>query len=160
MLDAVQGSALRSDPATAGPSDLDGVCAPLVNWLLRDGRAALLIHKWAVDSCRRSVTADDLIPRFNALLVEGVPGIGKSTLIDALIATISVASAVRQTRTIVHLCQTHTYRDVELKPEIGCIDSHPPRDRAFKARARRMRVFLSLEPSSKKRFSTTAASGY
>jgi hypothetical protein len=29
VLDAVQGSALRSDPAAAGPADLDGVCAQL-----------------------------------------------------------------------------------------------------------------------------------
>ena len=34
VLDAVQGSALRSDPAHAGPADLDGVCAQLVNWAL------------------------------------------------------------------------------------------------------------------------------
>lgn len=38
VLGAVQASALRSDPASAGPSGLDGACAQLAEWLLPDGR--------------------------------------------------------------------------------------------------------------------------
>lgn len=45
---------------------------------------------------------------FNALLVEGIPGIGKSTLIDALIRRHINSAGIRQTRTLVHLCQAHT----------------------------------------------------
>ena len=45
---------------------------------------------------------------FNALLVEGIPGIGKSTLIDALVRRHVSCAAARQIRTLVHLCQAHT----------------------------------------------------
>jgi len=46
---------------------------------------------------------------FHALLVEGVPGIGKSTLIDALIRRHVDSSDARRIRSFLHLSQTHTY---------------------------------------------------
>jgi hypothetical protein len=50
VLDAVQGSALRSDPAAAGPADLDGVCAQLANLALtcRPGPRAGLLHTFVM----------------------------------------------------------------------------------------------------------------
>jgi DNA polymerase III delta prime subunit len=49
-----------------------------------------------------------MIP-FKALLVEGTSGVGKSTLIDALIRRHVGASEARKIRTLVHLAQSHTY---------------------------------------------------
>ncbi len=46
---------------------------------------------------------------FKALLVEGTTGVGKSTLIDALIRRHVAAAKPRQARTLVHLAQSHTY---------------------------------------------------
>jgi GTPase SAR1 family protein len=46
---------------------------------------------------------------FKALLVEGTSGVGKSTLIDALIRRHVGASLPRKIRTLVHLAQSHTY---------------------------------------------------
>lgn len=46
---------------------------------------------------------------FHAMLVEGVPGIGKSTLIDALIRRHVDSSDPRRIRSFLHLSQTHTY---------------------------------------------------
>ena len=50
MLDAVQGSALRSDPADAGPADLDGVCAQLAILALtcRPGRVAAALRTFVM----------------------------------------------------------------------------------------------------------------
>jgi len=47
--------------------------------------------------------------QFHALLVEGVPGIGKSTLIDALIRRHVDSSDPRRIRSFLHLSQSHTY---------------------------------------------------
>ncbi len=46
---------------------------------------------------------------FKALLVEGTSGVGKSTVIDALIRRHVDSSKSRKLRSIVHLAQSHTY---------------------------------------------------
>jgi GTPase SAR1 family protein len=46
---------------------------------------------------------------FKALLVEGTSGVGKSTLIDALIRRHVSSCQPRKVRTLVHLAQSHTY---------------------------------------------------
>ncbi|MGZ6071994.1 MAG: hypothetical protein ACXWK8_12315, partial [Myxococcaceae bacterium] len=43
------------------------------------------------------------------LLVEGVPGVGKSTLLDALLRRHVEDRPPRQVRTFLHLTQAHTY---------------------------------------------------
>jgi hypothetical protein len=47
--------------------------------------------------------------QFHALLVEGTSGIGKSTLIDALLRRYVEAAPQRKLRSLLHLAQTHTY---------------------------------------------------
>lgn len=46
---------------------------------------------------------------FNGLLVEGTSGVGKSTLIDALICRHAASAAPRKIRSLLHLAQSHTY---------------------------------------------------
>ena len=46
---------------------------------------------------------------FKALLVEGTSGVGKSTLIDALIRRHVASSPPKKIRSVVHLAQSHTY---------------------------------------------------
>jgi hypothetical protein len=46
---------------------------------------------------------------FKALLIEGTSGVGKSTLIDALIRRHVDSAKPRKIRTLVHLAQSHTY---------------------------------------------------
>lgn len=64
---------------------------------------------------------EDSIAPFNALLVEGIPGIGKSTLIDALIRRHVNSAAIRQTRTLVHLCQAHTLGPLASPEDAGTL---------------------------------------
>jgi len=78
VLDAVQGSALRSDPADAGPSDLDGVCAQLADQLLRAGlglRADLLCTSAMLIRDDRALD-DDFAWRYSAItspMPHGIP---------------------------------------------------------------------------------------
>jgi hypothetical protein len=53
---------------------------------------------------------------FKALLVEGTSGVGKSTLIDALIRRHVSSCPPRKVRTFVHFAQSHTYGPLA-KPE-------------------------------------------
>jgi hypothetical protein len=61
------------------------------------------------------------IAPFNALLVEGIPGIGKSTLIDALIRRHVNSAEVRQIRSLVHLCQAHTFGPLASPEDAGTL---------------------------------------
>ncbi len=49
------------------------------------------------------------IPTSSLLLVEGVSGLGKSTLLDALVRRHVAMAEPRRLRTVVHLTQAHTY---------------------------------------------------
>jgi hypothetical protein len=56
---------------------------------------------------------------FKALLVEGTSGVGKSTLIDALIRRHVTSSKPRKIRTLVHLAQSHTYGPLAVSEDKG-----------------------------------------
>jgi hypothetical protein len=58
---------------------------------------------------------------FKALLVEGTSGVGKSTLIDALIRRHVESSAPRKIRTLVHLAQSHTYGPLAAPEDDGTL---------------------------------------
>jgi hypothetical protein len=58
---------------------------------------------------------------FKALLVEGTSGVGKSTLIDALIRRHVGGSARRKIRTLVHLAQSHTYGPLATPEDKGTL---------------------------------------
>jgi len=54
------------------------------------------------------MNSDSMTP-FKALLIEGTSGVGKSTLIDALIRRHVATCPPRKIRSVVHLAQSHTY---------------------------------------------------
>jgi hypothetical protein len=58
---------------------------------------------------------------FKALLVEGTSGVGKSTLIDALIRRQVDSSKPRKIRTLVHLAQSHTYGPLAVPEDKGTL---------------------------------------
>ncbi len=58
---------------------------------------------------------------FHALLVEGIPGLGKSTLIDALLRRHVDAADSRQIRTLFYLSQAHTYGPLTPAEDAGTL---------------------------------------
>ena len=58
---------------------------------------------------------------FNALLVEGTSGVGKSTLIDALSRRHVNSAKPRKIRTLVHLAQSHTYGPLAVPEDHGTL---------------------------------------
>jgi hypothetical protein len=58
---------------------------------------------------------------FKAVLVEGTSGVGKSTLIDALIRRHVSSSHPRKIRTLVHLAQSHTYGPLAVPEDSGTL---------------------------------------
>lgn len=55
------------------------------------------------------------------LLVEGVPGVGKSTLLDALLRAYVQQRPARQLRTLLHLTQAHTYGPLAPAEDAGTL---------------------------------------
>lgn len=58
---------------------------------------------------------------FKALLVEGTSGVGKSTLIDALIRRHVANSPPRRIRSVLHLAQSHTYGPLAIPEDRGTL---------------------------------------
>lgn len=58
---------------------------------------------------------------FKALLVEGTSGVGKSTLIDALVRQHVEISNPRKIRSLVHLAQSHTYGPLAVGEDKGTL---------------------------------------
>jgi hypothetical protein len=61
---------------------------------------------------------NSMVP-FKALLVEGTSGVGKSTLIDALIRRHVDSSAPRKILSLIHLAQSHTYGPLAVREDRG-----------------------------------------
>ena len=59
--------------------------------------------------------------RSRLLLVEGVPGVGKTTLLDALLRRYVEERPPRQLRTLVHLTQAHTYGPLAAAEDAGTL---------------------------------------
>jgi hypothetical protein len=58
---------------------------------------------------------------FKALLVEGTSGVGKSTLIDALIRNHVATAEPRKIRSLIHLAQSHTYGPLAVPEDRGTL---------------------------------------
>jgi hypothetical protein len=55
------------------------------------------------------------------LLVEGVCGVGKSTLVDALLRRYVTSQPARRLRTVLHLTQAHTYGPLAWREDAGTL---------------------------------------
>lgn len=58
---------------------------------------------------------------FKALLIEGTSGVGKSTLIDALLRRHVTGSGPRKIRSVIHLAQSHTYGPLAIAEDRGTL---------------------------------------
>jgi len=58
---------------------------------------------------------------FKAVLVEGTSGVGKSTLVDALVRRHVATAPPRRIRTLVHLAQSHTYGPLAVPEDNGTL---------------------------------------
>jgi hypothetical protein len=58
---------------------------------------------------------------FKALLIEGTSGVGKSTLIDALLRRHVANSGPRKLRSVIHLAQSHTYGPLATPEDRGTL---------------------------------------
>lgn len=58
---------------------------------------------------------------FKALLIEGTSGVGKSTLIDALIRRHVDSAPPRKIRSLIHLAQSHTYGPLAVPEDRGTL---------------------------------------
>jgi len=58
---------------------------------------------------------------FKALLIEGTSGVGKSTLIDALIRKHIGLARPRKVRSVVHLAQSLTYGPLAVHEDTGTL---------------------------------------
>lgn len=58
---------------------------------------------------------------FKALLIEGTSGVGKSTLIDALLRHHVANSGPRKLRSVIHLAQSHTYGPLATPEDRGTL---------------------------------------
>lgn len=61
--------------------------------------------------------------RARLLVIEGVPGLGKSTILDRLFRRRVAESDDRRLRTLVHLTQAHTYGPLALGEDAGTLTS-------------------------------------
>jgi GTPase SAR1 family protein len=58
---------------------------------------------------------------FKCLIVEGTSGVGKSTLIDALLRRHAAIAEPRRLRTLVHLAPSHTYEPLAAGEDAGTL---------------------------------------
>ncbi|MEJ7812030.1 MAG: hypothetical protein WKG32_16575 [Gemmatimonadaceae bacterium] len=59
--------------------------------------------------------------RARLLLIEGVPGLGKSTVLDCLLRTHVVGAEERRVRTLLHLTQAHTFGPLAPAADAGTL---------------------------------------
>jgi|WetSurMetagenome_2_1015567.scaffolds.fasta_scaffold177810_2 hypothetical protein len=55
------------------------------------------------------------------LLIEGVPGIGKSTILDSMLRSYIEGEAEGKLRTVTSLAQTHTYGPIAVREDLGTL---------------------------------------